>query len=766
MIDTVQGYWHITAIATCASIISVLTQRISFFIVALIWLVLLKQFKRLNILPFVVSLAALIFFIYYIPSEPNVSSDDIDGTPIYITGKVVSSIEQTEKKLQFTLRDEKTREKYLLIYFKKDEQLLKENELKKVKFGATCQISGEVMIPMHARNPGQFNFYKYLREQGINTQVRLSSFKHINCHGSSIFQYIFQFRQYLLDHINNLPNKISANWIQALVLGERQQLQDELIDLFQRWGLSHILAISGLHVGIIVASLYILLVRFGILTKEAAEWILITFLPIYAFIAGAEPSVLRASLMLFTILLINRIKISFHLQDTISIVFLILIIVDPYIVYHVGFQFSFLVTFALILSRPWLQKVQSPFWQLLIISYVSQMVILPLQFHYFHTFQPLSIFVNFLLVPYFSLFVIPLMFILIPLTFITPNFAQWLMKLFERIQQFIEIILHFIDQYLYTPFILGEFPIFAAVIYYVAFVLSIKYIEKQQFKRAFQYSLTFVALIVVLLLQPYFSKEGTITMLDIGQGDAFVIELPFRKGVFFIDAGAHVTYSDEQISDTVYHQVIKPFLYSRGIFHIDAIILSHAHVDHYGSSQFIIEDFHTPLLIVSEFFELNDLEKKFLHEHRVDILRVRGADSFTLHGQTFNVLSPVKDELDIDDNSLVLQSKFGNKTWLFTGDISRTIERKIISQYNDQVIDVLKVAHHGSRTSTEPHFIKHFNPQYALISVGHNNSYGHPHKEVIETLKEANINILRTDEHGAVQYIFTEESGTFFTFLP
>lgn len=761
-----RGFWHITAIATCASIISVIITNVSLLIVVLLWLLSLKLLGRLNTLPFLVSLAALIFFTYYIPTHSYISSDKMDNSNIRLTGKVTSPVEQTPKKLQFTLRQAETQEKYLIIFFKKDVNNFKSSYVEQIKFGSTCSVVGKTNLPKRARNPGQFDFYKYLVDRGIKTQVIVSSLDKINCHGASIFHPIFKLRQFLLQNLEKITTGTTAAWIQALVLGDRDYLPEQTVDLFQRWGLSHILAISGLHIGIIVASIYFIFVRCGFLTKETTEWLLIGFLPIYTIIAGGEPSVLRASLMIIIFLIVNKIKLSLHLQDTISIVFILLIIFNPLVVYHIGFQFSFLVTFALILSRYWLTRMTSSSWQLLIISYVSQMIILPLQFHYFHTFQPLSIIVNFFIVPYFSLVVIPLMFLLLPLLFTLPFVAKGLIIIFEPLHNIMIKILFLIDQYLYVPIVLGDFPLLAAVIYYIAFVFSIKFIERQQFKRAFQYSLTFVVLIIALTLRPYFSPEGTITMLDVGQGDAFVIELPYRRGVFFIDAAANVSFNDFAVTHEVYERTIKPFLYSRGIQKVDAIILSHAHVDHNGSSQYIIDDFNTPLLIVSEYYEFREDEKKFLDDKNIRIFRLKGNQSFTLNGHTFDVLSPLANEHDTDDNSLVLHSTFGKKEWVFTGDISKAIERKITTQYKDKTIDVLKVAHHGSKTSTEPSFIEHFQPTYALISVGENNIYGHPHAEVLHTLEGEDVHILRTDEHGAVQYIFTEESGTFYTFLP
>src|SRR5690625_2872167 len=217
------------------------------------------------------------------------------------------------------------------------------------------------------------------------------------------------------------------------------------------------------------------------------------------------------------------------------------------------------------------------------------MMILPLQFAYFHTFQPLSILLNLIVVPYFSLFVIPLMFILIiMMPFFTP-IIHLIDQFFVSIQSIFTILLEFFDQIFYYPFILGDFPILFTIVYYILFYLCMKRGQLNHLKKSFKYGCAVVLLIVCLSVRPYMSATGMVTMLDMGQGDVFVIELPYRKGVFFIDAGATFSFEDFKPTDQVYEQIIRPYLYSRGIGHVDAIFLSHAHGDHNGSVPFMVK---------------------------------------------------------------------------------------------------------------------------------------------------------------------------------
>src|SRR5699024_3257473 len=260
------------------------------------------------------------------------------------------------------------------------------------------------------------------------------------------------------------------------------------------------------------------------------------------------------------------------------------------------------------------------------------------------------------------------------------------------------------------------------------------------------------------IIKPYVSKTGMVTMLDIGQGDAFVIELPYRKGVFIVDAGATFDFDSFEPKDTVYKRVIRPYLMGRGINTIDAIFISHPHLDHHGSIRFILEEFNVHEMLISEYFEIDDKElQKWLQYTNVQFTTTKFSTRINRNGQMFYVLSPQRDTHDKNDNSLVLYAQIGKLNWLFTGDISKSVEEQIIKDFTNLEVDILKVAHHGSNTSTADKLLKETQPKVALIPVGRKNRYGHPAKEVIETLENGGIKIYRTDEDGAIQYKFRDE---------
>src|SRR5699024_8151850 len=249
--------------------------------------------------------------------------------------------------------------------------------------------------------------------------------------------------------------------------------------------LSHILAISGLHVGLVVGLIYLSLVKFGITTKEKAQFIIILFLPFYALLAGGAPSVWRASLMGLSFLILSKFQIKYPPTDIISIIFISLVAFDPYIIYHVGFQFSFLVTFGLLLSSKWLSQTNSSFWQIMKISFVSQMMIIPLQLHYFYFFQPLSILINTIVVPYFSIFVIPFMFILLILSATLPKIALVFDSIFVPLHTFFIELLVYFDKIFNQPWIIGLPSLGISFFYYILFFLFMKILEGKEKKKSF-----------------------------------------------------------------------------------------------------------------------------------------------------------------------------------------------------------------------------------------------------------------------------------------
>lgn len=762
-----KGYWHFTALSIAMSALTLIFNEYLFIGLFLIWMFYLFYTERLGKRPLLVSLICFMCFIVYIPSNNNQTSLESPPTETsLIVGEIISPISIRQNKIEFTLQESHSKRKILIIYFPNDEDQTHLTHYEHLKYGAHCTVLGQLEVPEAPTNPGQFNYQAFLANKGIDYQMIVKSLEEISCEGESYLQKLYGNRLNLTSYVNNKMNEEVAAWVNALVLGNDSYLSEETIELFQRWSLSHLLAISGLHVGLIVAIVYFILIKLTIVTKETAQWLVLILLPIYAFIAGGEPSVWRASLMVMLFIVFNKTKIKYSVLDTLSLVFIILILSNKYIVYHIGFQLSFIVTLGLLLSRRLLSAVDSNFHQILYVSFISQMMILPLQLSYFSTFQPLSILLNLLVVPYFSFFVIPLMILMVLLYPFLGFVVNVIGLFFIEVHDLFLFTLTWLDQVAYYPLVIGEIPLLFGIIYYALFFIFMKKMEEQQLWTSFKFGTLIVLLVSILAARPYLSSEGTVTMLDIGQGDAIIVELPYRKGVFLIDAGSGFSFESLEPTKGVYKQIIKPYLYSRGIIEIDAVILSHEHVDHIGSVSYLLEDFRVGEIIVSEFYEVTSYYETKWSKHGVPIKSVLADEEMILNDQLFHVLSPVR-SIDANENSLVLYTELGGMYWLFTGDIYKSTEKEIINRYQTLPVDVLKVGHHGSDTSSDERFIASIKPTFALIPVGRNNRYGHPKSETIHRLEENNVTIMRTDEDGAIQFKFNaKENGLFYNFLP
>lgn len=695
-------------------------------------------------------LALLFYFFGYLSILPVYTSGSfVNKASESIKGKV-NQVSIKKEHVSFILVND-DKEKVLVSVLGKEERDFLNEHLNE---NMLCEMDVELSELTEASNPGQFNYPKYLYESQIKSSYYLNDLSSLRCEKSSLSVVTFaKVRQQLINFVLAKHTDYTSGWIIALLLGETSYLSEETLDLFRRWNIAHLLAISGFHTGIILLVSYYILTRLLKLTRETSQWIVVTILVVFLFLAGAAPSVIRASLMAILFIFSQKLQIKIISTDIISLVFITLLLFNPNLIYHIGFQFSFAVTFSLLLSHKLLKQSESRIYQSFQISFISAFSILPIQLQYFSTFHPLSIFINLLIVPYFSL-VIPLMLIFLILTFLPQTVLHFLSFPFEYFHTFIIFQLDKLTDLFQEMFIVRDLNLHLVLIYYLIFYFLLYFLEKKKRIRAGITGLCLVLIVLYFNHQGKFLAQGNVTMLDIDQADALVIELPKQRGVFLIDVGASFSFESFEASPKVYEQIIKPYLYHQGIYEIDAIFLTHDDLDHTGSLEFLVEDFRVKELIISEFHPIDQALSTLISKHNIHLTRINEAVSLNRKGQVFHVLSPIEDKGDSNENSLVIYSKLGSQNFLFTGDASKKVEREILARYPSIEVDVLKVGHHGSNTSTDPLFLKESHVKVGLISAGRKSRYGHPTKEVLENLLDENIQVFQTPKHGAVSYYY------------
>ncbi|WP_394217868.1 DNA internalization-related competence protein ComEC/Rec2 [Halobacillus trueperi] len=750
-----RGSWHIPVIAFVLGGVLSIQEGFPFYVVGVIFLYWLLSYRGNPQFLFLLLLFGIGGYIHLsldpIPLHP-LPNESIKNESI--KGKIVSDVTESDQSFSIVLKGDEG--KVLVRYLKEN---ISDPLPGMMKHGAACTVKGEVNLFDGARNPGQFDYRAYMEGKGIYTQILIKGESSLQCEGESWFSHLYDTRKQLKMTVKERVHPRTYIWMEALIFGDTSLIDSSVVEWFREFNLSHILAISGLHVGLTLGGTYFLLYRTGIATKKQAKLFLLALLPFYMFISGGAPSVMRAGLMGVLLIFTGSFQKKIPIIDLLSFTCLFLLISSPSYFHHLGFQFSFLVTFSLLLTIPILKQYESKWIQSAIIGLVSQLSLLALQVHYFYEFQPFSLWINMIAVPYFSFFVIPLLMIIFLLSLIVPSICLFLSRAFSLIHEFVLSIFITQSESLDYPWVIGELPSFYIVLYAFFFVVMMMKWEQKEKVKAFLASLAVVFVFIFYSSIPYLSKEGVVTMLDVAQGDSFVIELPHREGIIMIDAAGPPVFTTNK--EKTANEVILPFLKSRGIHRIDALFISHEDSDHSGSVPFVLEEMEVSRIYVSPFHT----EK---YENGVKVEKVSEGQSVRFKGHEFHVVHPVmgRNHGDPNDNSLVLDSSIGGKRWLFTGDISAPIERDIVKRNSTLKADVLKVAHHGSHTSTSEELLNGLNPRIGLISAGVDNRYGHPHEEVVGRLSEHGVVLLQTDRHGAVQYFFSGQSGTFSTFIP
>ena len=614
-------------------------------------------------------------------------------------------------------------------YFK----TLKEKEyfIRNYNIGDTISLNGNLNIPKNNTIPNAFNYNKYLKYKKIYYTLSIDSFNKTKDNKNILYKLknLFYKRIY----------KISNNeYIYALILGDSSHINGES---FRNNGVSHLFALSGLHVSLMsLILLKILSIFFKEKDSSIIPYIIIfVFLLVYTFVTGIRPSLLRATLF-FLLIGINKVYyLNIKGYNLLIIVYLIMVIINPFVIKDISFILSWSITFSLLLTSE-LFKTNNYILNLFRTSLIALLCSLPIVINSFYTINLLSLINNILFVPFVSFIIYPLSL----LTFILP-FLNKILLFFTSILNYLS---SFCERITFLTFYISRINTYEIIIYYLIILLIIKCKNKTK------YIVLLFIFIIFLYIKPYLNNDTLIYYLDVGQGDSSLIIYPHNRNIL-IDTGGLVSHTPKEewkLKRNNYNLMISsliPFFKSIGLKRIHYLILTHGDYDHMGEAINLVNNFKVEKVIFN-CGAYNDLEQ--------DLIKV-------LEKKKIKYYSCIK-ELDIDknklyflqtkeydnenDNSNVIYTELDGYKFMFMGDASSTTEKEILKNYNLSDIDVLKVGHHGSKTSSGKEFIDEINPKYSVISVGKNNRYGHPNKEVLNNLED--LKIYRTDEDGSIMF--------------
>ena len=557
-----------------------------------------------------------------------------------------------------------------------------------VNEGDFVRAYGVKIEPSSNTNFNLFNFKNYLLSKKVYYVYKVNNIKIIKKHKLNI--------------IEKRLNSINNSYLYTLIVGNNL-IDEETYENYKINGITHLFAISGMHISIL-SGVFLFLLNKLFKNKKFSYLITSSLLIIYMFITNMSASVIRSTL-LFICLSINKI---FNLKTKpiiyLYLVFLLLIYINPFYIYDTGFKYSFLISFFLLYFKP--NKLYK-------VSILAFLISFPITINSNYCINILSPLINIIFVPFFTFIIFPLSLI----TFIIP-FLNPILNYFINILEYSNNIISNYN----INLIFRHMDIILIFIYYLILIISIK---KKRYYLFICYFIMNYNLFYIYI---------RVTMIDFKRGDSFLIELPYNKGNILIDTGGSDYYD-------INEKILTPFLKSRGIKKIDYLFLTHGDLDHMGASINLLKNYKVKNVFTNSYSD-TELEKQIKNKIKIS------KHSLNINGYLFYFLN--KTNKDENEDSLIVYTNLDGKKFLFMGDATIKEENYLINTFDITNIDVLKVGHHGSKTSSSKEFIDYINPKYSLISVDENNIYGHPHKNVLDNLK--NSKIYRTDKNGSVTF--------------
>ena len=683
---------------------------------------------------------------------------NIDSNKQYI-GIIVDEKEEKDYKNVYIIEiksKDNLNNKRFIINLKKDNKL---------EYGDKISFSGEYIKPDGKRNYGGFDYSLYLKTQKIYGTFDIENYKIISKeNGSKIQKYIVQFKNYVKKTLRKNLEKDEAELGIGIAIGDRSGISKEIENDFKNSNLTHMLAVSGSHFTYII--LAVEYVNKIIKRNKMGKVIMIIVIILFMNLTGNTASVVRSGIMAIMMVLASLFHRRVDIWTSMAVAIIFQLISNPYIIFDVGLQLSYGGVIGIVLFNEKLTELFTKYFNkkdsklkrnlitAISVTISANIIIIPIMLLNFNTFSFSFVISNLLAGPLLGIAVIAI-FALIFASFILDEILSPAWMIINFIIKLLIGIAHYCANmplskiYLPTPNLV-LITMFYICLFFIRFPEKIKKVKR----------LLPSMMIVIIILNLTFpiltsrKKDLSINFIDVGQGDSTLIRVNNKN--ILIDGGGS-SYSSEL---DVGEMTLLPYLLDRGIISLDYVIVSHFDSDHYQGLMYVIENIKVKNVVISSLGQESNEFSEFMelvNKKNINTLNVKKGDVLKIKNASIEILYPDNELINDNvknNNALVFKFIWKDFSMLFTGDIEKLAEEKILKLYENNLeklrCTVLKVAHHGSKTSSTQRFLEAVSPKIALIGVGKNNNFGHPNEGVIRRLKDINCKIYRTDEKGEI----------------
>ena len=645
--------------------------------------------------------------------------------------KVISEAE--EKNYVYSYQAEIDNKKFIL-YIPKD--------VEKLEYGSIIKINAQYTEATRDRNYGGFNYKAYLRTKKIYGIFNVEDVEIVKNGSDNI---IIKLRKYIKSKLREKLKKENSELAISLIVGDRSHISSEVEDNFKKANLLHMLAISGAHFSYVI--LIATFISNRLQHKRLGQLIQIIAIIFFMNLTGNTASVVRAGIMSILLIGSSICKRQNDSLNNIAISAIIQIINNPYIIFDSGFMLSYSGVLGIILFY---KKISEHIhFKSIALTISANIFIIPIMIYNFHTISG-----SFIISNICASWLLGIIIILEFISLCIPIKLLYMILdlLIMMLRKIAEICANIPFAQMYVP----RYAIFfVIVIYILIFCRKLKC-------RKYVYSFLTIGVSILLIVNftDVYQDRMRINFIDVGQGDSCLIR--YKGTNIMIDSGGSLSKNKDGKSYDIGENVLNNYLLNRGITRLDYIMASHFDEDHSQGFIFLLKNMKVKNVIISEQYKTSSIYEQFKQickKQNIQIIYVRSGDEIRIKDLAFKILHPKSKENQISENPLnnnaiVCMVKYKNRRILFTGDIEKVAENEMVKEYtNGLKADILKVGHHGSKTSTTKEFLDLINPSVALIGVGQNNKFGHPNEDVIKRLEEKNIQIYRTDEMGEISVI-------------